>query len=220
MSGEVIATHPTMVDFTNEQLNLVKRQLCKPSGREATNDELALFIGMCKRAGLDPFQKQIYAVFRSGQMTIQVGIDGFRAIAERTGTYAGQLGPWWRAKDGDWLDFWPHGKTPPYAAKVIVKRLVGDHLVETPAVAHWAEYAVTGTSGRMWANMPANQLAKCAEALALRKAFPNDLSGLYTDDEMQQADHQRPVRAPGVDYTAVLAPPAVEGEVVEGVDDA
>jgi hypothetical protein len=117
---------------------------------------------------------------------------------------------WWRTKDDDWSDFWVHGKTPPYAARVVVKRLVGDFLVETSAVAHWAEYAVTGPAGQMWANMPANQLAKCAEALALRKAFPNELSGMYTDDEMQQADHQRPVRKPGVDYTAVLAP-VVEG---------
>lgn len=188
------STGQAVVEFNQKQVALLKRTLCRPRGREATNDELALFIGMCKRARLDPFQRQIYAVFRrNGQsgheeMTIQVGIDGFRAIAERTGRYAGQAGPWWCDENGAWSEFWPHGKTPPYAARVVVKKMVGGQTIETPAVAHWAEYAVTGKGGQMWAAMPANQLAKCAEALALRKAFPNELSGMYVEEEMNQAD--------------------------------
>ena len=200
------------VEFTTEQVALVKRTICKPGKRDATNDELALFIGQCKRTGLDPFARQIYAVFRRSSregrevMTIQVGIDGLRLIAERSGHYLGQVGPLWCGQDGVWRETW-FAKEHPMAAKVIVRKVVAGQIAETPAVAHWGEYAVTGNAGRMWSDKPALMLAKCAEALALRKAFPNDMSGLYTDDEMQRADAPAPVLD--------AAPPAAEAEPVD-----
>ena len=74
-----------LVQFTDDQVALIKRTICKPKERQATNDELALFIAQAKRTGLDPFAKQIYAIFRKShgeeQMTIQTGIDGFRLTA-------------------------------------------------------------------------------------------------------------------------------------------
>lgn len=179
-----------IVSFSEPQVQLIKRTICKPRDRDATNDELALFIGQAKRTGLDPFAKQIYAIFRwSGRdkrevMTIQTAIDGFRLIAERTGSYLGKAGTWWCGTDGQWREVWLDDGNPA-AAKVIVRKLVAGHEVEIPAVAHWREYA---SDQGMWKQMPANQLAKCAEALALRQAFPNDLSGLYTPDEMAQAE--------------------------------
>lgn len=182
-----------LVDFTPEQIGLVKRTICKPKGRDATNDELALFVGQCKRTGLDPFARQIYAVFRKSrgqeQMTIQVGIDGLRLIAERSGHYLGQIGPLWCGQDGQWRETWIDQR-PPVAAKVIVRKAIGQHIAETPAVAHWTEYIpmYDGKPQGLWTDKPALMLAKCAEALALRKAFPNDLSGLYTDAEMDRAD--------------------------------
>lgn len=191
-----------LVDFTPEQVGLVKRTICKPKGRDATNDELALFVGQCKRTGLDPFARQIYAVFRKSrgqeQMTIQVGIDGLRLIAERSGHYLGQVGPLWCGQDGQWRETWIDQR-PPVAAKVIVRKAVGQHVAETPAVAHWSEYVpmFDGKPQGLWTDKPALMLAKCAEALALRKAFPNDLSGLYTDAEMDRADapaHVLPAR--------------------------
>jgi phage recombination protein Bet len=204
-----------LVTFSNEQVNLIKRTICKPKEREATNDELALFIGQAKRTGLDPFARQIYAIFRKSHgvevMTIQTAIDGFRLIAERTGKYAGKLGTWWCGPDEQWHEVWI-STAPPVAAKVTVQKAVAGLLAATPAVAHWNEYAAKDYKGGltpMWKNMPANQLAKCAEALALRQAFPNELSGLYTADEMAQANN--PVSRP--------APPSpiadVNGEVVE-----
>lgn len=177
-----------LVQFNPDQLDLIKRTIAK----DATNDELALFIHQCERTGLDPMDKQIYFQKRSGKVTIITAIDGFRLIAERTNRYA-PGGTWWCGSDGEWKEVWPEGE-PPIAAKVTVKKVVGGVIVEAPAVAHYSEYVVkyNGKASDMWAKMPRNQLAKCAEALALRKAFPRELSGLYTSDEMGQADNVAP----------------------------
>lgn len=179
------------IEFSAEQVDLIKRTIAK----DATNDELALFMHQCERTGLDPMNKQIYFQKRSGRVTIITAIDGFRLIAQRTGRYAGPGDTSWCGEDGEWKTVWPSSK-PPVAAKVGVKMVVGGLIVESAAVAHYDEYVVkyNGKPGEMWAKMPRNQLAKCAEALALRKAFPAELSGLYTSDEMGQADNDRPAR--------------------------
>lgn len=188
------------VELSTDQVDLIKRTIAK----DATNDELALFVQQCNRTGLDPFAKQIYFQKRSGKVIIITAIDGLRLIAERSNKYAGQDGPWWCGKDGEWHDTWFEA-APPAAAKVIVRKVQNGVLVETPAIAHYDEYVVkyNGKPGDMWAKMPRNQLAKCAEALALRKAFPAEMSGLYTDDEMAQADNDVPV----VQHVAHTRPP-------------
>lgn len=168
----------------DDQVELIKRTIAK----EATNDELKLFLYQCERTGLDPFAKQIYSIKRQGKMVTQIGIDGARLVAQRTGRYAGQDGPYWCGEDGVWRDVWLT-KDKPRAAKVNVY-LVG---IErgTPGVAHWDEYApyFGNKLADMWQKMPALMLGKCAEMLALRKAFPQELSGLYTQEEMAQADN-------------------------------
>lgn len=146
--------------------------------KDHTPAELTLFALTAKRLGLDPFARQIYSIKRGGRQTIQVSIDGLRSIADRTGQYAGQDEPvYGQTKDGH-----------PEFATVRVLKLIGGQIVGTAATAYWSEFAITGTGGDMWKRMPHVMLAKCAEAQALRKAFPSQLSGVYTDDEMGQAD--------------------------------
>ncbi len=182
--------------FTSDDVTLIATQVCRPKDRMATYSELRLFLAQCQATGLNPIANQVYAVFRKNrragteEMTIQTGIDGFRLIAERSKAYLGQSGPFWfDSADNEWHEVWLKDYAPA-AAKVIVRKAVGGHIAETPAVAHFREYVPLwdGQPTGLWKTMPANMIAKCAEALALRKAFPNDLSGLYVTEEMEQAD--------------------------------
>lgn len=164
-------------DVQDERVALIKATVCQG----ATDDELKLFLHQCKRTGLDPLSRQIYSVKRGNQRTIQTSIDGFRLIAERTNKYTGQLGPWWCGQDGIWTEVWTSSQAP-FAAKVGVTR--SDFTQPLFAVAHFKEYS----GQNLWLKMPSLMIAKVAEALALRRAFPQELSGLYTADEMEQAD--------------------------------
>lgn len=189
---------PSGLVITPEQIELIKNTIAKG----ATDNELQLFLAQCRRTGLDPFHRQIYFIKRGGVGRAEVSIDGFRVVAERTGEQDGQECHWC-GTDGVWLDVWVP-KEPPAAARVLVYRKGCSK--PFPGVAKFVEY---NAGGPMWTKMAANQIAKCAEALALRKAFPHLLSGLYTPDEMGQAESalEPIVKAPA-------ASPAVQ-EVIE-----
>ena len=181
----------TALAITNDQKYWSDTQLSalKQLGlSNAGNGDLAFFFHQAQRTGLDPFARQIYMIERGGRYGIQTSIDGLRIVAQRSGQYAGQTTPYWCGSDGEWKDVWL-AKTPPLAAKIGVYR--AGFSEPTWAVARLESYCPVGRDGKpmgLWNKMPDVMLVKCAEALALRKAFPNDMSGLYTDDEMGQAD--------------------------------
>lgn len=149
---------------------------------KASEADLAIFAKFCAKTKLDPFSRQIYAINRGGRWTYQTSIDGFRVVAERSGKYEGQTPAYWCGSDGEWTDVWLK-EEPPTAAKIGVYRK--GHRDAVWAVARYAGYAQPNNP--IWRKMPDVMLAKCAESLALRKAFPNDLSGLYSEEEMDQA---------------------------------
>jgi phage recombination protein Bet len=170
-------TSNSITVWTPEQTQLISTTIAPG----CSADELRLFAYACQRTGLDPFSKQIYAIKRGGKMTIQAGIDGLRAIAERTGELDGSSTEWC-GDDGQWVDVWLAAK-PPAAAKTTIYRKGSQH--PFTGVARFADY---NAGQGLWSKMPAAMIAKCSEALALRKAFPANLSGVYSTDEMQQAD--------------------------------
>lgn len=158
----------------------------------APEGDLYVLFHQAQRTQLDPFTREIYMIQRSGKWTIQVGVDGLYKIADRVSERTG--GTWsiaetyWCGEDGQWRDVWL-SLDPPAAAKVVLERN-GSRFV---TVALTREYKAPGP---MWTKMPARMIAKCAESLALRKAFPKDTSGLYTTEEMAQADNgQQPAPA-------------------------
>lgn len=175
----------TSLAITQEQSYWSEKQIAalKQLGLANANPaDLAVFFHQAQKTGLDPFARQIYMIERGGRFTIQSSIDGLRIVALRSGNYGGQTPAEWCGDDGVWKDVWLD-KNPPLAARVGV--YYKDAPNPTYATAKWDSYAQTSP---IWRKMPDLMLAKCAEALALRKAFPNDLSGIYSDEEMAQAD--------------------------------
>lgn len=161
----------------DERTKLIKNTIAKG----ATDEELELFLYQVKRTGLDPMAKQIYFQKRwnkranKHEMTIITGIDGYRLIADRTGKYAGNDDPVFDDEDS------------PRKATVTVYKIVGGIRCPFTASARWDQFYPGDEQGFMWRKMPNHMLGKCAEAIALRKAFPNELSGLYIKEEMDQA---------------------------------
>ena len=171
-------TVPTIIPqkpATYSQQDYVRWQIV---GGNVNKDEFDYFLAVARHLGLDPLRRQIYCVKRGQRAVVQTGIDGYRAIASRTGMLAGI----------DDAEYGPEDdKGHPAWARVTVYRLVKGHRYAFTATARWKEYKPDASP--MWDRMPFLMLAKCAEALALRKAFPAELSGIYTDAEMEQADN-------------------------------
>jgi len=186
MSTALEAKRALTPRWTKAQVELLKRTVAKG----LTGDEFLLFMYTCKRTGLDPFIKQIYAIKRWDSkadtyvMGIQTGIDGYRLAADRTGKYAGSEKPV--------FDVNPNEPDHPEKATVTVYKMVDGERCAFVGEARWNEFAqrhpkTKELMGR-WVDMGFNQLGKCSEAQALRKAFPFELSGVMTHDEAPVID--------------------------------
>lgn len=196
IQGGALAVAADQTTWTSQQLAVLQ---AAGVSEDVSPAELDQFLHECQRTGLDPFSRQIYLIGRYDKQAgrdvfrSQTGIDGYRVVAHRaakrdhvTVSYSDTL---WCGPDKVWCDVWLED-WPPRAAKVTVFR-GGEPF---PAVATLSEYAATYRNGDptpMWRKMPATMLAKCAEAKALRMAFPHDLAGIYTAEEMEQADNSR-----------------------------
>jgi phage recombination protein Bet len=170
---EVDRNSGILKDFSHEQIDLIKQTVCKG----ATDAELQFFLCVCVKTGLDPFMKQIYSIPRAGQRTIQVSIDGSRSIADRTNKYMPGKKPTYAYNNKGEL----------FSATAYVKKMASDgswHEVEGEAL--FSEY--NPGNNPIWKKMPHTMLSKCAEAIALRKAFPSHLSGIYAKEELHQAE--------------------------------
>lgn len=199
MTGKALSIVKDQEEFTPTQLAAL-RQLGVDQAPEA---ELKMFLERCKRTGLDPFSRQIYMIGRNVKQgdqwvkrwTPQTSIDGARLIARRVADQSGAPysteGPFWCDSSGKWADVWLK-PTPPAAAKYVVLYKGGSFT----GLARFDSYKAVNRKGEvigLWAKMADTMLAKCAEMQALRKAFPQDMSGLYVSEEMQQADNVAPV---------------------------
>ena len=181
-----IAPQDAFGKLTRQQISLIKTTIAKG----ASDDELRLFIQVCKGANLNPFLKQVFLVPRWDSKlgkevrAIQVSIDGFRSIAESSGAYAGNDDPIF--EDGESISVGSKKTLTPSKATVTVYKIVDGQRYPFTATARWSEYYPGEKMGFQWHIRPFLMLGKCAEALALRKAFPKLLSGMYAQEEMDR----------------------------------
>jgi phage recombination protein Bet len=172
-------------------------------GKDVSRAELTAFLHECQRRRLDPFTRQIYLIGRRNKQEgrkvyrSQTSIDGFRLIARRAADEAKESieyeEPVWYDNAGHGHEVWLADQ-PPAACKVVVLR-DGKRF---PVIARYAAYVQTDSNDRptgMWRKMSDTMIAKCAEALSLRMAFPEELGGIYTEEEMAQADNPQRVQA-------------------------
>ena len=209
MSEALIVREDKAVIVTPEQMALIKKTIAPP---DATDAELQLFIYDNTRRGVNPLDRMIHFTKRGGKYTPITGIDFMRTRAAETGDYAGS---------DDAVFVGEVGKSG-FEAKMTVYRFVHGERCPFSATARWSEYYPGDAQGHMWRKMPHTMLAKCAEALALRKGFPQQISGLYTAEEMAQAGEPEAPRAVAVPRQVVAArvPVVTEAVVVGPGDDA
>ncbi|MCL1799959.1 MAG: phage recombination protein Bet [Promicromonosporaceae bacterium] len=225
---------PTTTDI--RQWNADERSLMEAAGLLSYNsrgDEIiadrgtvAAFLMICQKTQLDPFAKQIYCIKRGQKWVTQISIDGARLIAERSGKHQGPTDTEWSDDGVTWTKAWVRTEENPYPEFARAGVYREGFRKATKVVARWGAYAVyndewvnnkkTGRKvlGDTWEKMPDLMLAKCAEMLALRKSFPMDLSGLYIDVEMGNADKPRETPEPRVSVATLTgrAKPAKAAE--------
>lgn len=185
MNDLVVTKQSGALPMPSEQVDILRKTLFKGFN----DDEVAFSLAVSARTGLDPFLRQVHFTKRKNRQTneetivITTGIDGFRLTAARTGCYAGSDEPIFKEDDKG-----------PLEAKVTVWKIVQGVRCPFTATARWSEfYPGDGTPGFMWRKMPFVMLGKCAEAQALRKAFPAELSNIYSNEELDHSKNERKI---------------------------
>lgn len=174
--------------FTDSEVQFIREKF------RLNDQQLDVFMEAAKRYNMNPIANQIYPQVRQGKLNITTGIDGYRLVADRTGKYAGNDDPVYDNED------------QPRLATVTVYKIVAGERCAFTASARWDQYFPGEKQGFMWKKMPHLMLGKCAEALALRKAFPAELSGIYTKEELEQAGEPTNTQPPPKPQRSVPEP--------------
>jgi len=189
----------SLMNISQDMIEVIKSTIFP----DATEAELKLYVYYCEIKGVHPMSKLIHPIKRKDKVTFQSSIDYLRSESEDAGDYLGMNPPIfdWNA-DGT-LD----------SATVVVKREIKGNPVEFSATAYFDEYCPPPPNDFMWKKMPKHMLAKCAEALARRMAWPKRLGSLYVPEEMMQADVDP--KQKGKDRSASVKPAAPAGKVID-----
>ena len=184
-----------MTGYTLPQIALIRNTVAKDA---RTLVDLALFLTAANDLKLNPLLRQVHWITRGGKGVLQVGIDGYRSIADRTGVYAGSEPAVFRGtiEQKYTATEWVNGQerqvertmVVPEKASVLVWKIVAGHKSAFTGEAYWTEFYPGQKEGFQWRKMPRHMLGKCAEAQALRKAFPAQLGGVAFESGVDVAD--------------------------------
>lgn len=204
----------------------------------AKDESIAMVLSYCKARKLDPIKKPVHLVpmnVKTGRKdssgkdiyewrdVVMPGIGLYRIEADRSGQYAGMSEPEYGEDVTEQV-----GSVkltyPKWCMIVIRKRLASGEIVEYKAKEFWKEnYATKGrsdsTPNTMWEKRPYGQLAKCAEAQALRKAFPDVVGQDYTKEEMEGKHHQEVEETKGKTYETKVEVPIEDHDVDQDLLD-
>lgn len=187
---------------------------------DATDAEFTMFMMMVKSSGLNPFRKEIWfiktkekrwwdkkegkEVVVPPKVQMMTGINGYFAIANNHPQFDGM--------EETAIEYDDKGRF----VRAVAKAWRKDRRFPSVGVAYWDEYGPKDEGKTLWHMKPRMMLAKVAESIALRKAFPQELNGLYTEEEMPREYSARAVddvdRASLDAYRADKGLPCVGGE--------
>ena len=182
MTNEVMKIEGQGIDFAAPKMI----ETLKATVAQGLNDpEFAVFAEHCKATGLNPFKKEVWAIKAGGRLQIMTGINGYWQIANRHPQFDGaetgmitKAGEWVKSVPGnDFIGAWCRVHRKDRKVAMEGEALLSDYQKSTP----------------IWTQTPRIMIKKVAESIALRKAFPQELNGLYTEEEMPPQFAAQPV---------------------------
>lgn len=160
-----MTNEPAVIDFRDRDMV----STLKATVAQGLNDqEFTLFAEFCKSTRLNPFKREIWAIKAGNRLQLMTGINGFFAIANSHPQF-----------DGLECEIETDDKGLPM--KAIAKAHRKDRKFPAVGIALLRE---SKGASPIWNTQPSVMLTKVAKARALREAFPQEMGGLYTDDEM------------------------------------